>query len=353
MTKNTSKSKNSLKGRGAQINPNGHFSKTFTDSADSFYKDTQGVRTKVIEVRAKSIVNHVPSPDIRMDYSMNPYQGCEHGCVYCYARNTHAYHDMGTGIEFESKIIAKMNTAELLRDYINRTSWNASPIMLSGNTDCYQPIERKYELTHCALKVFLEAKHPVGIITKNALILRDLPILRSLAELGLIQVVISITTANESLRAVMEPRTSTYHKKKQLITLLSEEGIPVSVMMAPIIPGLNDHEIMHIARETAQSGARSFHYATVRLNGDVETIFKDWIYQFYPDRAQKVLNGIAQLHGGNLNSVQHHERMTGKGVKADQIKQLVHLARKKYFKESKLPKLRQDLAIKNGQARLF
>jgi len=129
---------------------------------------------------------------------MNPYQGCEHGCVYCYARNTHAYHDMGTGIEFESKIIAKMNTAELLRDYINRTSWNASPIMLSGNTDCYQPIERKYELTHCALKVFLEAKHPVGIITKNALILRDLPILRSLAELGLIQVVISITTANES-----------------------------------------------------------------------------------------------------------------------------------------------------------
>lgn len=353
MTKNASKYSDGLKGRGAQINPNGHFSRIFTDSTDSYYKDPNGVRTKVIEVRAKSIVNHVPSPDIRMDYSMNPYQGCEHGCVYCYARNTHAYHDLGTGIEFESKIIAKVNTAELLREFINKKAWKVSPMMLSGNTDCYQPIERKYELTRSALEVFLEAKHPVGIITKNTLIQRDIPILRSLADLGLIRVVLSITTANESLRSFMEPRTSTFLKKKELIHLLSREGIPVSIMMAPIIPGLNDHEIMMIAKETAKAGAQSFHYATVRLNGDVATIFKDWIHRIYPHRAQKVLNGIASLHGGKVSSLEHYERMTGKGVKAQQIQQLVQLARKKYFKESTLPQLRNDLAIKNGQFRLF
>jgi len=353
MTKNTSTGKLALKGRGAQINPNGHYSETFTHPSDSGFIDPEGVRTQFIKVRAKSIVNTVPSPDIRMDYSMNPYQGCEHGCVYCYARNTHAYHDMGTGIEFESKIIAKVNTADLLHTFINRKAWRPSPILLSGNTDCYQPIERKLQLTRSALEVFLATRHPVGIITKNTLVKRDIPILKKLANLGLLQLVFSITTANESLRNIMEPRTASYAKKLALIEELEGEGIPVSVMMAPIIPGLNDHEVMTIARDTANAGACSFHYASVRLNGDVEIIFKDWLIKAFPDRAKKVLNGIASLHGGKLNSSKAHERMKGNGVKADQIKQMVHLARKKFFQSRTVPVLRTDLAIKQGQMKLF
>lgn len=261
---------------------------------------------------------------------MNPYQGCEHGCVYCYARNTHPYWGYSAGLDFEQTILVKHEAPQLLRKFLNRKNYVCQPIMISGNTDCYQPAEKTYQLTRKLLEICLEFRQPVGIITKNALILRDLDILLSLAQDSLIQVVISITTLDENLRSKLEPRTSTIHKRLQVVEALSNQNIPVSVMMAPLIPGLTDHEIYHMVRKSKEAGAWDFYYTLLRLNGAVEVIFKDWILKNFPDRADKVLHRTAECHGGSVGDHRFGTRMKGEGTMSTIINSQVKIAKKKF-----------------------
>jgi DNA repair photolyase len=309
--------------------------------------------TKIYYEHAKTIVNKITSPDLGMTYSLNPYQGCEHGCTYCYARNTHENFGFDAGMDFENKIMVKENAPELLTALFHKPSWQASPISVSGNTDCYQPLERKMEITRKLLKVFLQYRHPVGMITKNSLILRDLDILQGLAKENLIHVYISITTLEENLRRAMEPRTASGIKRLQTIEQLTKAGIPVVVMNAPIIPGLNDHEIPTILKAAADHGAVSAGMTMVRLNGSVGIIFQDWIEKNFPDRAEKVLHQIQSMHGGNLNDSQFGRRMKGEGKIAEIISLLFSTSKRKYFHNRSFPAYDLTKFRKGGNLNLF
>ncbi len=326
-----------IKGRGAQINTQDPFAQHIRvhDHLDPEEISEGRYRTsQYVEVHPKSIVNKVPSPDVGMDYSINPYQGCEHGCVYCYARNTHPYWGYSAGMDFESKILVKKNAPDLLHKFLSQPRWKGETIMLSGNTDCYQPAEAKFKITRALLQTFLDFRHSTGIITKNRLIQRDLDILTELSRHHLVQVIISLTTLDESLRRKMEPRTASVKQRLQTMAILAKEGIPVSVMAAPMIPGLNDHELMEIIRISSLMGATKAGYTIVRLNADVATIFQDWIGKSYPDRADKVLGKISDCHGGQLNDSRFGTRMRGEGHFAKIISDQYKLAVKKYMTPS-------------------
>ena len=266
---------------------------------------------------------------------MNPYQGCEHGCVYCYARTTHEYWGLGPGLDFERKIFYKKNAAELLRKQFDSKSWVPSAIMTSGNTDCYQPIERKLKLTRALLEVCLEYKNPVGIITKNSLVERDIDILKEMAKDDLAGVVISLTSLDDDLRSKLEPRTSTAKNKLRTIEQLAANGIPVQILMGPVIPGLNSHEIPAIIEAAANAGAQWAGYTMVRLNGAIAEIFETWINQTFPGQAKKVLNLIREVHNGKLNNSNFGERMSGKGNVAEMIDQLFAINRDKFMNRPK------------------
>lgn len=351
-----------IKGRGAQKNvPNRFFSEA-SEWRDDFLnycavegEDFQSNTTSFLEVFPRTIVNKVDSPDVGMGYSMNMYQGCEHGCIYCYARNSHEYWGYSAGLDFERKILVKKNAPQLLEEKLQSKNWKAHTIVLSGNTDCYQPAERKFEITRKCLEVFLKYRHPVGIITKNALIARDIDILSALAKDDLVGVNISITSLSEKTRQLLEPRTASIKKRIETVKLLSENGIPVNVMLAPIIPGINSHEILPLAQAVSEAGALSVAYTVVRLNGAIGEIFTDWIRKAMPDRADKVLHQIAQCHGGTLNDSRWGERMRGEGELAQMIRSQVQLARKKYFKDKQFPKLNTSLyeQYKGGQLQLL
>lgn len=348
--------KHYIKGRGAQINPANRFLK---NSKGDTFDDLDPVEetaeeTKFIEVFPKTIVNKVPSPDVPMYYSMNPYQGCEHGCIYCYARPTHEYWGYSSGVDFERVILVKKNAPELLRQVLSKKSWEVRTIGLSGNTDCYQPVERKYKITRQLLKVCLEFRQPVSIITKNALICRDVDLLREMAALNLVTVNVSLTTLKEDLRRVLEPRTASSNRKLKTIELLSKNGIPVNVMMAPIIPALNDDEIFSVAETVAAHGARAVYYQVVRLNGTTEEIFTDWVTHNFPDRAEKVLNQLREIHGGKMFSTRFVERTKGEGVLAANIRMQFALARKKFGLTDASIELRTDLfRVPGSQLSLF
>ena len=293
-----------FKGRGAQIKPVNKFltNRYVTDHIEGLDEPLiQSPQTKIFLENSKTIVNKVRSPDVGMIYSLNPYQGCEHGCSYCYARNTHEYYGFDAGLDFESKLIAKTNAAQLLEKLLLKPNWQAQPISLSGNTDCYQPLERKMELTRSVLKVFARYRHPVGMITKNSLILRDIDLLDDLAKDNLVKVFISITSLDENVRRTMEPRTASARKRLKTIEDLSKAGVPVGIMCAPIIPGLTDHEVPSILKAAADHGALSAGMTIVRLNGSVAAIFEDWVLKNFPDRAPKILDQISASHGGKLN----------------------------------------------------
>lgn len=346
-----------LKGRGAQINPSNRFDKQVSDSntARLLGEGESQLRTKYIDVQAKTILNKVDSPDIPASFSMNPYQGCEHGCVYCYARNTHNYWGYSAGLDFEQKILIKKDAPRLLEERLKSKRWKAMPIMLSGNTDCYQPIEKELEITRQMLQILWKYRHPVSIITKNGLILRDLDILTQMAEQDLVHVNISITTRNEILRQFLEPRTASSFARFRAVQKLAEAGIPVNVMIAPIIPGLNEHEILGIADKASKLGANGIGYTMIRLNGDVAEIFEDWLRKTFPDRADKILNKIEEVHNGELGSNKIGERMTGEGSIAEIVKQQVRLAKKKYFKDKVTPPFNLEMHqfYKKQQLRLF
>ena len=311
-----------LKGRGAQSNPNNRFAKN-----DYIKQHLEGIddweetnhKTAFIFGQSKSIVNKVDSPDVGMAYSLNPYQGCEHGCTYCYARNTHEYWGFSAGIDFEQKIIVKKEAPELFKKFLERKGWNAETISLSGNTDCYQPAERQFKITRQLLKIALDYKQPIGMITKNALVLRDLDILQEMAKLNLCTLYVSINSLNEKLRLKMEPRTATARQRLKVVEELSKAGVPTGVMVAPLVPGLSDHEIPSILKTVASCGAISAGYTIVRLNGAIAGIFEDWLRKNFPDRFEKVWHMIQSCHAGRVNDSRFGERMRGNGTIAQII----------------------------------
>lgn len=274
---------------------------------------------------------------------MNPYQGCEHGCVYCYARNTHRYWGYSAGLDFESIILVKRNAPELLGKALRSKRWQGDPIMLSGNTDCYQPVEKKLGITRRILQVLWEKRHPVGIITKNQLILRDLDILKNMAKHDLVKVSVSLNSLQEDLRQKLEPRTASYARRVETIRTLADAGIPVNVMVAPVIPGLNSHEMFDILECVAEAGARDAHYIVVRLNGDVAAIFEDWLRKTFPDRADKVMSQIAECHGGQVGDSRFKVRMKGEGRIAEILNSQFHLAKRKFFPGRSMPEYNTSL----------
>jgi DNA repair photolyase len=345
-----------FKGRGAQIKSTNKFLKAqyVTDHIEGLDEPLfSSPTTQIFFETPKKIVNKVTSPDLHMMYSINPYQGCEHGCIYCYARNSHEYWGFNAGLDFESKIIVKKNAAELLEKFILHPEWSPVPISLSGNTDCYQPIERKYEITRSLLKVLARYRHPVAMITKNGLVARDLDLLKDLSQDNLVHVYISITSLNEDLRRLMEPRTASGLKRLQTVELLAKAGVPVGIMTAPIIPGLNHHEIPNLLRAASDHGASGVGMTIVRLNGSIGKIFEDWLRKNFPDRFDKVWNQICAMHGGNVNDSQFGRRMTGAGTYADVIQQLFQTARRKYFKDRTMPPFDLTKFRKGGNLSLF
>lgn len=313
-----------IKGRGAQINTKNKFHKTEIVKEHIEGIDEWSVpsgNTTYIEQESKSIVNKVDSPDVGMFYSMNPYAGCEHGCIYCYARNSHEYLGFSAGLDFESKIIVKKNAPQLLRKFLMNPKWECKPISLSGNTDCYQPAEQHYRLTRRLLEVCLEFNQPVAMITKNAGMLRDKDVITKLAEKKLISILVSITSMDEELRQKMEPRTTTANQRFRLIKELSDAGVRMGVMLGPMIPGLNDHDMQKIMKTASDNGAVFSAYTFVRLNGTVKILFHDWLYTNYPDRADKVWHMIEDSHDGQVNDSRFGVRMRGEGPLAEMIRQ--------------------------------
>ena len=323
-----------FKGRGAQVNTHNRFLKSsyVADHEEGIDESMlENSATQLFEEHPKKIVSISKSQDLPFLHSINPYQGCEHGCLYCYARNAHEYYGFSAGLDFERKIIVKRNAPELLEIFLNRKGYVPSSIMLSGNTDCYQPIERKLKITRALLQVFLKYKHPVGIISKNNLLLRDLDIIKELAANDLIHIAISLNSLNESLRQKLEPRTVSAQCRLSMISKLAESNIPVMLMCAPIIPGLNSDEIPQIIKSAALAGASGASFTIVRLNGSIAEIFKDWIYKTYPDRAEKVLNLIAECHEGKLNDSRWGKRISGDGKVAESIQRLFNISLNKYM----------------------
>ncbi len=313
-----------LTGRGAQFNTKNRFHKHETtkehiEAIDDW--EERNVPTVYLEQEAKSIVNKIDSPDTGMSYSMNPYAGCEHGCIYCYARNVHEYWGYSAGLDFERKIIVKKNAPQLLRKFLMKKNWDATPIMLSGNTDCYQPAEQKYRLTRALLEVCNEFNQPVGILTKNSWILKDKDVLQEMAKKQIVSAMVSITSFNEELRRVMEPRTTTAKQKLKVINELSSAGVRMGIMMGPMIPGLNEHEMQRIMKAAADNGATFTAYTFIRLNGAIQFLFHDWLYKNFPDRADKVWHLVEQSHGGKVNDSRWGVRMRGEGHIAKMVAQ--------------------------------
>ncbi|MBK0379954.1 PA0069 family radical SAM protein [Mucilaginibacter segetis] len=329
-----------FKGRGAQVNTHNKFlkNKYVLDEIEGLDEPClENSHTQFFEETPKNIVSTSNSPDLSHMFSINPYQGCEHGCIYCYARNSHEYYGFSAGLDFERKIIVKRNAPELLEKYFNKKNYQPVPIILSGNTDCYQPIERKLKITRAMLQLFLKYKHPVSIITKNNLVLRDMDILSEMAQMNLAHVNVSLNSLNEQLRQKLEPRTVTASGRLAVIEKLSQKGVPVRIMVAPIIPGLNSNEVPDIIKAAADRGALSAGFTLVRLNGSIAEIFTDWVHKAFPDSAEKVLNMIKACHGGNLNDSNYGRRMSGDGHIANSIHQLYRMACVRFLAGREMP----------------
>jgi len=311
-----------IKGRGAQFNTPNKFLKNqrvreHIEGIDDWTEPS--TETQYFEDHAKGIVNKVESPDVGMFYSMNPYQGCEHGCIYCYARNSFEYWGWSAGIDFERKITVKKNAPELLRKFLMNPKWQCVPIGLSGNTDCYQPAEKKFGITRKLLEVCNEFNQPVGMITKNAGMLRDKDLLSEMGEKNIVSILVSITSFDEELRRVMEPRTTTGKQRLKLIEEMSKAGVRMGVMLGPMIPGLNDHEMHNIIKAASEAGATFSAYTYIRLNGAIKLLFHDWLYKNFPDRADKVWHMIEGSHNGKVNDSRWGTRMRGEGNIAEMV----------------------------------
>src|SRR6266567_5360018 len=331
--KETPQSSEAIRGRGASWSPANRFEKVHVDLRDvdvveGDLDDEERPRraTQFFRDGTKTIITRNNSPDVGFETSVNPYRGCEHGCIYCYARPTHEYLGFSAGLDFESKIVVKMNAAELLRAELESPRWKPQTLVMSGVTDPYQPIERKLRITRGCLEVLGQFRNPVAIITKNRLVTRDVDLLRELARYKAVAVNISVTSLDPNLQRVLEPRTSPPTARLETIEQLRATGIPVGVMVAPIIPGLTDHEVPKILEACAEAGAQFAGYTIVRLPWAVAPLFEHWLDEHFPGRKEKVLGRIRHLRGNRLNNSQWHRRMTGEGIFAEQIASLFEVS---------------------------
>jgi len=324
---------NAIKGRGSRIHLAGRFEVTTPEAVDDGWNQQESeefadpaLRTTVTEETARSIISRNQSPDISFSQSANPYRGCEHGCSYCFARPSHAYLNLSPGLDFETRLFAKTNAPELLRREFSRPAYVPSAIALGINTDAYQPIERKLQITRRMIEVMWETRHPFTLITKNALVTRDLDLLQPLAQERLVNVYFSVTTLDPHLSAKLEPRAAAPHARLRAMAKLHEAGVPVGVMAAPVIPWINDHELEAILQAAADAGARSAGYTLLRLPHEVAPLFRDWLQAHYPDRAAHVMSTIQQLRGGKDYDSRFGLRATGQGVYADLLARRFQLA---------------------------
>lgn len=323
-----------VKGRGAASNPEGRFeSIARTREDDGWFREAEAAPrppTHVSEERARSIISQNDSPDVGFDTSINPYRGCEHGCIYCYARPSHGYLNLSAGIDFETKLFAKTNAAELLRKELARPGYVCTPINLGANTDPYQPIERRYRITRSVLEVLAECGHPCTIITKNAMIERDLDLLMPMARAQLVHAFVSVTSLDNRLASTLEPRASAPHRRLQAVAALNEAGVPCGVMVAPIIPMVTDHAIEHILERAAAAGATRAGYTVLRLPHELKDLFREWLDLHVEQRADHVMSLIRQMRGGKDNDARFGSRMRGEGAFADLIGQRFSIACRKY-----------------------
>ncbi|WNW12649.1 PA0069 family radical SAM protein [Pseudomonas sp. DTU_2021_1001937_2_SI_NGA_ILE_001] len=320
-----------IRGRGTASNPHNRFTaQRSVVEDDGWYQEvplTQG--TEVTHETAKTIITRNISPDIPFDRSINPYRGCEHGCIYCFARPSHAYWDMSPGLDFETRLIAKTNAAALLEQQLSKPGYRCAPINLGANTDPYQPIEREYKLTRAILEVLLRYRHPVTIVTKGSLILRDLDLLAELARQRLVSVYISLTTQDDELKRILEPRAAAPAARLRAIRVLRQAGVPVGVLCAPMIPMINDSELENLMQQAKAAGALSAGYVMLRLPLEVAPLFEEWLANHYPQRAAHVMSLIRQSRGGANNDSRFGVRMRGEGQFAELLAQRFALARKR------------------------
>jgi DNA repair photolyase len=318
------------RGRGAPANPPNRFESLWY-SRDPEWSDPEdpAFETQFLRDTSRSIISYNDSPDVGFDASINPYRGCEHGCIYCYARPTHEYLGFSAGLDFESRILVKEDAPELLRRELSSPRWKPQALAISGVTDPYQPIERRLQLTRRCLQVLAEFRNPVVIITKNHLVTRDVDVLQELAQHEAARVFLSITTLDGSLSRVMEPRASHPSRRLTAIEALSRAGVQTGVLVAPVIPGLTDHELPSIIAAAVQAGAKAAGYVTLRLPHGVGVLFEQWLCQHFPDRKDKILHRIRAVRGGKLNDPRFSSRMRGEGIFAEQIAALFALACRK------------------------
>lgn len=340
-----------IKGRGAESNPLNRFEKIEVEFDPE--AEPSSNRTEVFADFSKSIITKNDSPDVGFTYSVNPYRGCEHGCAYCYARPTHEYLGLSSGLDFESKLFAKKNAAELLRRELSAPSWKPETVTLSGVTDPYQPVERKLRITRQCLEVLAEFRNPVAIITKNHLVTRDLDLFLELNRYRCILVLISITSLEPSLSRILEPRASQPRQRVEALQLLRDNGIPAGVMVAPMVPAINDHEIPAILKAAADAKAVFAGTTVVRLPYAVKEIFSEWLERHFPDRKEKVLHRLESMRGGKLNDSKFHSRMRGEGPFAEQIQRLFKMYVNKLGLDRDDTELSAEHFIRPGQLRLF
>lgn len=328
----------SHRGRGTTQSPPNRFERLSIEDDEGAWEEIaqadpefepRVIRTEYRRDDSRSLITANSSPDIGFSHSLNPYRGCEHGCAYCYARPYHEYLGYNAGIDFESKLLVKECAAELLEEELSKKSWSPAVLACSGVTDCYQPVERKLAITRSCLEVLADFRNPVGIITKNALVTRDLDVLARLAEHDAVNVTLSVTTLDPQLSSVLEPRASRPAARLAAIRQLSEAGIPVGISLAPIIPGLNDHEIPAILAAAAEHGASYASGTILRLPHAVKDIFSSWLDRFEPGKKELILGRVTELRGGKLNDANFGSRMTGTGPMAEQIALLLEVAKRR------------------------
>ncbi|HZW26164.1 MAG TPA: PA0069 family radical SAM protein [Gallionella sp.] len=308
------------KGRGATLLIEGRFESVARERFDDGWTaddEPPALKTTVTEERAKSVIRRQDSPDLPFELSLNPYRGCEHGCIYCYARPSHGYLNLSPGLDFETKLFAKPDAAKLLREELAKPSYRCSPIALGSNTDIYQPIEREWKITRQILEVLAECRHPLSIVTKSSLIERDLDLLSQLAQDNLVQVFVSVTTMDSELARKLEPRASSPRRRLETIRRLNEAGVPCGVFVAPVIPFLTDAELENILQAASENGARSAAYTLLRLPYELKDLFKDWLEIHYPLKAAHVMSRLREMRGGKENDSEFGSRFRGDGLFAD------------------------------------
>lgn len=316
-----------VRGRGASSNPPNRFERLHVERDRWTDEDDPAPRTDLLRDATRSILSRNDSPDVGFDVGINPYRGCEHGCSYCYARPTHEYLGFSAGLDFETKILVKPEAPRLLREALSSARWKPRPIMMSGNTDAYQPVERRLRLTRRCLEVLAEFRNPVMITTKSWLVSRDVDLLAELASHGAVSVMLSVTTLRNELQRVMEPRAASPGRRLGAIRVLADAGVPVGVSVAPIVPGLTDHELPAILESAAEAGATFATRIVLRLPHGVKELFETWLEEHFPDRKAKVLNRIREMRGGKLYDPRFGTRWRGEGPWADQIEALFHVTR--------------------------